>query len=133
MANLQIPVGAYAVQGFTALPAGTSLGSLTASIDNYTAGYIAPAPGNPNVQAQLVVVPKAVPVGGVVTVTITINGTAVGGAALPTITEQFDLVGAPAPAVATAINASLATVVSGSQATNQPPPADPGSASITLI
>ena len=107
------------------------LGSLTATIDNYAAAYVAKITpdGAPANFAYFNVVPKSVPQGQTVTVTITLTGTNASGVALPPITQQFDLVGAAVPPQDTTLVLSPPNISTQFATAST----DPGSGTVTLI
>jgi hypothetical protein len=135
MPNPQINPGQSAVQGVSGVAADGStvlpLGSLTASIDNYAAAFVAKiVPGGaPANFGYYNCVPKNVPPGSTITVTVTLTGTNASGAALPPVTQQYDLIGPPLPPQDTTLVLSPANI-STQFATAS---VDPGSATVTLI
>lgn len=132
MANPQINPGQSAVGGVNGQGAGGTtlpLGSLTVSIDNYAAAFVAKIQPDNAAQAYYNLVPKSVPAGTTVTVTLTFNGTNQAGVALPPVTQQFDLIGAPLPPQDTAIVLSPPNVSTQFATAST----DPGSATVTLV
>lgn len=100
------------------------LGSLTASIDDYTNFFVAFDQFN-----HLCVVPRAnLPGNGAVTAAnVTFAGTSANGTALPNVTVSFEFTGAPAPIQAATINVPTPTLA------NLPTTAtDPGSATVSF-
>ncbi len=123
---LPFGIGGLAADGVTVEP----LGAATATIDNYTDGYIGvinPSPV-PGVQAWGAVVNRAVPEGTTVTVTVTVNSKSQNGTALPAVTFQVDLVGGPLPPQAATCNVQQGIVSSTWAGAT-----DPGSPTATLI
>jgi hypothetical protein len=132
MPNPQINPGQSAVVGISGQGTGGTvlpLGSLSVSIDNYAAAFVAKIQPDNNAQAYYNLVPKSVPAGTTVTVTVTLSGTNQAGVALPSVTQQFDLIGAALPPQDTAIVPS-APNISTQFATSS---TDPGTATVQLI
>jgi hypothetical protein len=124
--NTQITQGNYGagqVDPLNATGGPATAGSITATIDNYAAAYVAPFV-NPGPR-WFIVVPKLFNP-GTTTVTVTINGTDASGNSLPSNSVQYDIVGAAGPAPATQF--SIANVTT----TTTNPPADPGVPTVTL-
>lgn len=126
MTNIQVANGGWASSHIRANDAqgnAQSLGTLTATIDNYAAAYVAKV-----AVGQFGVVPKVMPPsGGFTTVTVTLHGTSVGGNPLPDVVQSYDLQGpAGAPQATTFFIDSTAAQV-GNQ------PADPGSPTVSLL
>ena len=120
-------VGGLAADQITVLP----LSSLTATIDNYTAAFVAgiSPPGGVNTQAAINVVPKLVPAGQTVTVTVTCHGKNQAGQDLPPTSQSFDLIGGPvAPQ-----DASIQIVLGVPGTFYATASTDPGSDTVTLI
>ena len=131
MPNPQIQPGESAVVGIIGQN-GTStlpLGSLSVSIDNYGAAFVAKIQPDMSAQAFYNLVPKSVPAGTTITVTVTLNGTSQNGVVLPPITAQYDLVGPPVGPQANEIVTSPANISSQFVTSS----VDPGSGTVVLI
>lgn len=120
-------VNGLAADQTTILP----LGSLIASIDNYAVAFVAKISpsGAPANYGYYNLVPKNVPPGTTVTVTVTLTGTNATGAALPPVTQSYDLIGPPLPPQDTTLTLSPANISTQFAASS----VDPGTASATLI
>ena len=128
MSNISVAFGGWALSILRANDAqgnGQHLGSLTATIDNDTAAYIAKFD-----VGQLAVVPKAAPpAGGFTTVTVTLHGTSLDGTVLPDVVQSYDLQGQASggtPQATTFFIVSTSAEVGNA-------PADPGSATVSLL
>lgn len=126
MPNIPVAFGGWKLSILRANDAqgnAASLGTLTATIDDTSKGYVAKA-----ALGQLAVVPKAVPpAGGVNTVTITLHATSQDGTVLPDVVQAYDLQGPPeGPQAVTFFIASSSDQVGNA-------PADPGSATVSLL
>lgn len=97
----------------------------TVSIDDYATAYVAKQ-GN-----QIYVVPKNTVVQGQTkTVTVTISGSAVSGAVIPSVVTAFDVSGPAAPPDATHFQVPLTWNYSTDPAASYP--ADPGSNTVSI-
>ena len=120
-------VGGLAADETTFLP----LGSATATIDDYTHGFIGSInPGAvPGAQAWGAVVYRGgVPEGTTATVNVTIQSTSQDGTVLPVQTFQLDFLAGPPPAQAVSCNVGLSD-----PSTQWSNAVDPGSPTLTLI
>jgi hypothetical protein len=133
MANPQIQPGQSLVcgvygkdsTGVTTLP----LSSLTATVDNYAAAYVAKIQPDNNAPAYFNLVPKSVPVGQTITVNVTCQGSSQIGTPLPPVSIAVDLVGPPPPPQA----AELQIVSTGPRSQFATSSVDPGNATVTLL
>lgn len=102
-----------------------SLGSLTATIDNYSAAFVC------KYQGHVAIVPKSTPPAGQTTVVnVTLNGTDVNANPLPALTVTANIQGPPPPPLAVSLD--TANPASASASTT-PAPVDPGSATATIV
>jgi hypothetical protein len=135
MSNPQVSPGQSAVQGVSGLAADQStilpLGSLTATIDNYAAAFVAKISpsGAPANYGYYNLVPKNVPAGSTITVTVTLTATNASGAPLPPVTQSYDLIGPPLPPQDTTVVLSPANISTQFATASS----DPGTATATLI
>ena len=121
-----VPFGEYG--DFTSISGnGGALSSLTATIDKPEVAYLVAASAT---ELWVVPIDSALPAdGGTSVVNVTFNGKSQNGTVLPSLTVALGASDAPAPPQATSIN-------SGNFATHfipNPAPANPGTATVTLI
>lgn len=127
MSAFTIPIGAFAIQTLLGQDgSGTrrALQTVSATVDNYSAAYVADLP-EPSA-SRYALVARALPPGPPVTVNVTIHATAADGSTLPPITQQYSLTAPAPPPPAILINPTTPSLGSGQ------PPADPGIPSATL-
>lgn len=102
-----------------------SLGSLSATVDDYTTAYVVKYPDAVSFALVVKVTPAA---GASIPVNVTLHGTDLKGNALPAITQAFTIQGPPAAPLAVSVNlAGISDEAVGSQ------PADPGTPTAVLI
>ena len=108
------------------------LGSCSVTLDRYGIAYLAKIQPDNAAQAYYQLVPRAggIAQGQVVTVTVTLTGTSQDGTALPSITNQFDLIGPPVGPQAANIVSSPPNLTSFPASSAA---ADPGAATVQLI
>ncbi len=126
MPNPQVPVNSKAINSAVGLNASAqpaALASLTLTVDNYAAAYVAPFPAA-GIHGH-VIVPKNTAQVGNVTVTVTANATDAAGVVIPPATFAYDIVGAPPPPPAVSVAFGTATVGAFGGV-----PGDPGSPTV---
>lgn len=98
----------------------------TAVISNTTASYLAKVPGTTNQYCFVARAGTVIPAGSSIDVNVVVTASDDRGNALPPVTIPFSIPGPPLPPPATHV------VVSASSTTQNTPPADPGTDTISL-